>query len=422
MSPSAYAIVGMTAIVAGLVGVLVFAVLRFASAARDSKRFLSENRSETAFVPAALQEALTKLKAQEREMSARAEASERLSEEIVESLTAGLLVVGSEQEIRILNPAGRRMLNLAGSVVSQNYRQVLREFSPLVGTVQECLTTGRPIVRRTLEIQSSGRQVMHLGVSASPLADGFSQLHGVICLFTDLTPVVEMEEQLRLKDSLARVGELTAGIAHEFRNGLATIHGYAWLLDLNALPASYRPHVEGIRQETESLGQVVTNFLNFAKPTHVSLSQVDLRAIAERAADEMRADALAHGGTVRVTGDFPTIDGDEVLLRQAFSNLVRNAVEASLGASKAPEVVIDGHIEAGHVRVWVDDNGPGIPPSERDRIFTPFFTTKRRGTGLGLALVQKIIVTHNGRIQVASSPQGGASLQVILPIGATSSV
>jgi PAS domain S-box-containing protein len=422
MSPLAYAVVGMTAIVAGLVGVLVFAAMRFASGAKDSKRFLSENRSETAFVPAALQEALTTLKAQEREMSARAEASERLSEEIVESLTAGLLVVGSEQEIRILNPAGRRMLNLPGSVVSENYRQVLRQFSPLVGTVQECLTTGRPIVRRTFEIQSSDRQVMHLGVSVSPLVDGHSQLHGVICLFTDLTPVVEMEEQLRLKDSLARVGELTAGIAHEFRNGLATIHGYARLLDLNALPASYRPHVEGIRQETDSLGQVVTNFLNFAKPTHVSLSRVDLRAIAERAADEVRADALAHGGTVRVTGDFPTIDGDDVLLRQAFSNLVRNAVEASLGASKAPEVVIDGHIEAGHVRVSVDDNGPGIPPSERDRIFTPFFTTKGRGTGLGLALVQKIIVTHNGRIQVSSSLQDGASLQVILPIAAPSSM
>jgi len=79
-------------------------------------------------------------------------------------------------------------------------------------------------------------------------------------------------------------------------------------------------------------------------------------------------------------------------------------------------VVIEGHMEADHVRVSVDDNGPGIPSSERERIFTPFFTTKGRGTGLGLALVQKIIVTHNGRIQVATSAQGGASMQVILPV------
>src|SRR4029077_19495219 len=134
--------------------------------------------------------------------------------------------------------------------------------------------------RRELEIRSGARKVTHFGVSVSRLSDEHDQLQGVICLFTDLTPIMEMEEQLRLKDSLARVGELTAGIAHEFRNGLATIHGYARLLDLNALPASYRPHVEGIRAETDSLGEVVTNFLNFAKPTHVSSSRVDLRGIA----------------------------------------------------------------------------------------------------------------------------------------------
>jgi signal transduction histidine kinase len=419
MNPSVYAVIGLTAIVAALIGVLVFAVLRFASAARDSRHYLSEDRSETAFVTTALQEALTKLRAQEREMSARAEASERLSAEIVESMSTGLLVVSSERQIRILNPAGRRLLNPPESSVTENYRDALREFTPLAGVIEECLSTGRPIVRRKLEIRSGSRQVTHLGVSVSPLRDGRGQLHGAICLFTDLTPVVEMEEQLRLKDSLARVGELTAGIAHEFRNGLATIHGYARLLDLNALPAPYRPHVEGIRQETDSLGQVVTNFLNFARPAQVSLSPVDLRVIAERAADEVRAEARAHGGTVGVQGTFPVIEGDDVLLRQAFSNLIRNAVEASLGASRVPQVAIDGRIEGDHVRVSIDDNGPGIAESERERIFTPFFTTKGRGTGLGLSLVQKIIVTHNGRIQVARSPQGGASLQVILPIAAS---
>jgi two-component system sensor histidine kinase HydH len=419
VSPSVYAVIGLTAIVAALIGVLVFAVLRFGSAARDSSRYLSENRSETGFVTVALQEALTKLKAQEREMSARAEASERLSGEIVESLTAGLLVVSSEHTIRILNPAGRRMLNLPDGAIARDCRTALAEFSPLADTVQECLSTGRPVVRRTLEIRSGDHAVTHFGVSVSPLSDDHAALHGVICLFTDLTPIVEMEAQLRLKDSLARVGELTAGIAHEFRNGLATIHGYSRLLDLNALPAAFRPYVEGIRQETTALGEVVTNFLNFAKPTQVSLSPVDLRAIAERAADEVRPEARAHGGTVVVQGTFPVIEGDDVLLRQAFSNLLRNAVEAAVDASRAPQVTIDGQLEGDHVRVSIDDNGPGIAESERERIFTPFHTTKGHGTGLGLALVQKIIVTHNGRIQVGRSPQGGASLQLTLPIATT---
>jgi signal transduction histidine kinase len=414
LNPNAYALIGLTAMVAGLIGILVFAVLKFASAARESRLHLRENKSESAFVTAALHEALTKVKAQEREMSARAEASERLSGEIVESLSSGLLVVASDGQLRILNPAGRRLLRGDDAAIARPYREVLP--GPLAQLVQECLHKGAPIVRQTVQISSTDQSPAYLGVSVSPLSNGHGEPHGAICLFTDLTPVVEMEEQLRLKESLAQVGELTAGIAHEFRNGLATIHGYARLLDLNALPTTYHPHLHGIRQETEALGEVVTNFLNFAKPAQLMLSPVDLQAIAERAADEVRAETKTRGGDVVVRGEFPVIEGDDVLLRQAFSNVLRNAVEACVDAATIPKIVVDGRVEGGTVRVTVDDNGPGIPVADRERVFRPFVTTKGRGTGLGLALVQKIIVTHNGRIQLASNPVGGASVQIVLPL------
>ena len=132
----------------------------------------------------------------------------------------------------------------------------------------------------------------------------------------------------------------------------------------------------------------------------------------------MRAEARAAGGGVEVRGEFGSIDGDEVLLRQAFSNLLRNAVEACTAVSLAPLVVIESEVDAVHrmLRIAVSDNGPGIEPSARERVFQPFFTSKRNGTGLGLALVQKIIVFHNGRINVGSSPQGGASFQITLPL------
>jgi signal transduction histidine kinase len=109
--------------------------------------------------------------------------------------------------------------------------------------------------------------------------------------------------------------------------------------------------------------------------------------------------------------------GDEVLLRQAFSNLLRNAVEACHGHAKTPLIAIDSQVDAAQSlsTVTVHDNGPGIPPALGDRIFQPFVTGKRSGTGLGLALVQKIVVSHNGRIVVASGPHGGAAFQVTLP-------
>jgi len=112
------------------------------------------------------------------------------------------------------------------------------------------------------------------------------------------------------------------------------------------------------------------------------------------------------------------VDADDVLLRQAFSNLLRNAVEACQGAGVTPNIHVEGALDAaqGVARVTVLDNGPGIPPDAREKIFRPFFTTKKTGTGLGLALVQKIVVTHNGRVLATTSPAGGASFQVTLPL------
>jgi two-component system sensor histidine kinase HydH len=411
---NAYALLGLTALVAGLVAILVFALLRFVAAARATRRHSHEG-GELALLSSALEQAVGRLKAQERATAARAEASERLSGEIITSLTAGLLVVGLNAEIRILNPAGRRMLELDDGTPLDDYRQALAE--PLSQTIDQCLATRAPIQRRTVTLRQA-RGATYLGVTVSPLTDPRGALHGAICLFSDLTAVANLEEQLRLKDSLAAVGELTAGIAHEFRNGLATIQGYSKLIDLRLLPDTYRPYVEGIRAETESLAQVVTNFLNFARPARLTLTRVDLRAICDRAADEVRAEARSLGGDVEVRGQFGAIEGDEVLLRQAFSNLLRNAVEACTGASVAPVVVVESIVDTARQSssISVNDSGPGIDPSDRERIFRPFYTSKRSGTGLGLALVQKIIVFHNGRIAIGTSPQGGASLQVTLPL------
>ena len=417
LTPGASVLLGLTLLVGCLLAVMTLAILRLAAAVRATRRSSRSSGTEAALMSAALQEAVAKLKAQERATAARAEASERLSEEIIISLTSGLLVAGLKGEVRILNPAGHRMIGVSEYATIADVKRALEDLS-LSGVVSECLETGTAIVRRTVSLPEPRHGVSHLGVSVSPLSDAEGAIHGAICLFTDLTAVKDLEEQLRLKDSLAAVGELTAGIAHEFRNGLATIHGYSKLLDLSALPESYRPYVQGIRAEADSLSQVVTNFLSFARPAELALSRVELGGICERAAEEVRADARLLGGDVMVRGEFPVIEGDEVLLRQAFSNLLRNALEACIAAAVAPGIIIQSEVDSVQKtsRIAVNDNGPGIPLALRERVFRPFFTSKRSGTGMGLALVQKIIVFHNGRVAAGVSPSGGASLQITLPI------
>lgn len=417
MTQYGYLILGFTVVIGVVAGVVTFAVLRVATAARSTTRELRRDGSETVFMAAAMQDAVTRLREQERAMKARAEASERLSSEIVTNLTSGLLLAGADGSILALNPAGRRLLNLSASSLPR-LRELGAHTAPLADVVEECLRTGRPIVRRSLKIDPTGRQLRHFGVTVSPVQEERGQPQNAICLFTDLSAVIDLEEQLRLKDSLARLGEMTAGVAHEFRNSLGTIHGYSHLMDPMRLPQEYRPYIDGIRRETQALGEVVTNFLNFARPAELVVSPVELRAAVDRAAAEIRSETQSRGGDVVVRGEFGTVAGDEVMLRQAFSNLCRNALEACVAGDRPPRVVIEGVVDRqnGRVQVTVIDNGPGIDTAHADRVFRPFFTTKASGTGLGLALVQKIIVSHNGRVTAGNEAGGGARFEVTLPI------
>ena len=418
MNQSGYLFLGLTAIVAALSAVLAYAVVKFIVAARDLTRKSGAAGGEGVLMASALEDALRNLRQQERAMKARAEASERLSGEIVASLTSGLLVVDEGGVVRTLNPAGRRLLDLPDGDWNEPYRDLLTSAPELVDLINECLTNAKPVLRRTVNTGRAAPAATHLGVTVSPIRGESGRAYGAICLFSDLSEIVQLEDQLRLKDTLARLGELTAGIAHEFRNGLATIHGYSRLLDLDRLPPDFRPYVSGIRQETEALGQIVTNFLNFAKPAQVTMSPLDLHAVVSRAADDIVKEVRARNGELTILGEFGRVDGDDVLLRQAVSNLCRNALEACVDAGVTPRIDIQGSVDrhARVARVTVTDNGPGMTPKVAERMFRPFFTTKARGTGLGLALVQKIVVTHNGRVAAVPYGQTGARLQVTLPL------
>ena len=414
MTPSGYLFLGLTALVAALVAVLIFAVLRFAAAARETKQIRTGTTAEAVLLSSAMQDAVSSLKAREQAMSARAVASEQLASQVFDSLTAGLIVVSPDGRIQIANPAACEMLSAPASVVDMDFRSWLGS-SPMAAAIEDGLGSGRAIARRVVHTLTAD-EGRHFGVTVSPLGHASG---GAICLFSDLTTVVELEQQLQMKEALARLGEMTAGIAHEFRNGLATIHGYSRLFDLQSLPAPYPAYVEGIRQEADALGHVVTNFLNFARPEQLLMSPVDLEAAATRVVDELRRE-LHPDAAIIVEGAFGSIQGDEVLLRQVFGNLVRNAAEACETAGRVPKIVIRGECSGDQqlATVSIGDNGPGIPAEHRERVFQPFFTTRSRGSGLGLAIVQKLVLLHNGKVAIDSSPEGGAEFHLTFPVAA----
>ena len=413
LTPAGYLLLGLTAIIGLLAGVLGFAVLRIVTGARESGRRLRETSNDATVLSAALQEAVAKIKQQERTSFARAEASERLNAQIVDGLTSGLLVAGADGGVRMLNPAAHRILGIAPRAMPAQLDEILATVPALAQLVRDAAAGRRAVSRRHIATGDRSGGPSHLGVTLSPWSGEGSE-SGVICLFTDLSRVVALEDQLRLKDALARLGELTAGLAHEFRNGLSTIHGYARMLDPAALPPPHGAYAEGIRGETQALGEVVTRFLDFARPERLTLQTLALELVIKRAVSDVDPEAAA----VTVSGAFGHVEGDEVLLRQTFANLVRNALEACQRVGSVADVRVHGGINVadGIVEITVADNGPGLPATDRDRLFQPFFTTRSHGTGLGLALVQKFVVTHNGQVRADDRPSGGAVFTVRLPL------
>jgi PAS domain S-box-containing protein len=384
--------------------------------------------SPTVFMSASMQAVIQKLREQEKELESlqrrereRAQQSERLSEEVTRNMPAGLLLVGGNGLITSANPAAEVALGIRG-LVYRRYAEVLGADSKLAGLLQECLTQGRTFRRQEIEYQPPSGEFRQLGVTISPILTRGGQLSGALCLLSDLTELTALQRQMQMKESLAALGELSAGIAHEFKNSLATISGYAQMIraETEGDPAE---NAQRILEQTRSLAPVVTEFLRFARPQELANEEVPLKILVERVISEIR-DSQSQAEIV-AEGQLESVSGDEGLLRQVVLNLVRNAAEATSPQSTAPQVVIRGAVEqtAGRAvqRLIVSDNGPGIPPGDLPKIFAPFFTTKANGTGLGLAIVQKIVLQHGGSIEARNRPEGGAEFIICLPMSRQSS-
>lgn len=414
-----------------LVGVIVVGFFALRRSFRETRSAHETEREPTprtenaaAFMTASMQAVIQKLREQEKELEQlhqqekeRAEQTERLSEEVTRNMPAGLLVVSANGIISSANPASEQTLGIRG-LAFRRYSEALGEHSALTRLVARCLATGQ-IFRRE-QVEYSGRQgeKRQLGVTISPIRRGNEKVTGVICLLSDLTELAALQQQIQLKENLAALGELSAGIAHEFKNALATISGYAQMLRADATTPDVSDHAQRILEQTQNVTRVVTEFLKYARPLEVTDEPVSLAPLVERVRSAI-SDAMPQV-QVRAEGNFEEVNGDESLLRQAILNLARNAAEACLDSPGGGCVILRGEVARsegpGVQRLVILDNGPGIAPDAASKLFLPFFTTKATGTGLGLAVVQKIIVQHGGRVEAESRPEGGAAFIVTLPL------
>ena len=409
------------------VGWLIFSLVR--KVFKDSRESQTQNidaaprvDNSAAFMTASMQGVIRKLREQEKELERlhrvekeRAEHTERLSEEVTRNMPAGLVMVNAQGIVASANPAAEQVLGVRG-LGYRRYSEVLGENSELTQLVGQCLAQGKIFRREQVDHKTPSGETRRLGVTISPVRSADEKISGAICLLSDLTELAALQEQMELKKHLAALGELSAGIAHEFKNALATISGYAQMIRSESSDGEISDHAERILEQTRNITHVVTEFLKFARPLDISDEPVDLQPLIGRAIDEISN--AAPGVSVRAEGTFGTVAGDEGLLRQVILNLARNGAEACEGRTDG-RVVVRGEIVSGgdapSQRITVQDNGSGISADAMPNLFHPFFTTKARGTGLGLAVVQKIILQHGGLIEARNHPSGGAVFIVTLP-------
>ena len=401
-----------------LVLTLIVLVLVFFYLLRTVTRFYNKKKSterkdtsQVGFVVDTFHELVSKLKENERELEIlrqkaedRAVIIEGYNENILQSVPSGVMSFDEELRITKVNLTAEKVFEIKRETVLGKYHEDVLN-SPITDLLKEKKVIERGEISYTTP---SGRKIW-LGLNLSPLKNKEAKTIGQILVFTDITEIKAFEAQMELRSRLSSLGEISAGIAHELRNPMGVIAGYTKLLSKKA-DESLRPTVNAIAKEINVMNRIISDFLSFAKPAELNISDVDLKGIIGNCVSVVaggKGDIKTH---IDIDG-LPAIKGDEILLRQAFTNLVQNAIESM---PKGGELSVRSSL-GDFIEVSISDTGPGIAENIVDKIFLPFFTTKDRGTGLGLSIVQKIIVSHGGNIFVDSS-NNGTTFRIKFPI------
>ena len=355
---------------------------------------------------------------------------DRFFRHIVNSMRNGAMAVRRDGTLVLMNDEAYRIFSIQRQPddFGKPFSEVLRgrpDVQRVLASAFELTTLPNRVEMRLKDIDRV------IGYTLSHVRDDGERLIGVVMFFKDLTQVEQLEERERLRDRLASLGEMAAGIAHELKNPLAGIEVMAGLLrrQVAELPDA-QTLLADIISEAKLANAIVVAMLEFVRPIRLQVERTDINAVLHQAitlaeGKARRGETSVH---VDVAPDIPMIEGDQFQLCQVFTNLLMNAFEAldgrgriSISATEelteqVPWLTAELSEPTRTIVVEVSDDGPGVPQHLSDRIFDPFFTTKPQGSGLGLPIVRKIVDAHDGRIDLSILPGTGTRFRVTLPV------
>jgi signal transduction histidine kinase len=363
-----------------------------------------EDRDELAGLVATFDRALTAL-------APRRSGLDGLREALGSELDGGFLLLDREGSLLAATPAAAELLALPALETGAPVGRALAARPDLAALLERTVASGEPLPRGAARIERGDREAT-LGVTAEPLRGEGDRPRGWLVLVADLTEIERHAAHERLADGLAQLGELSAGVAHELRNSLATLSGWVALARRTDLPEGAAEALAEIARETDQLARVVADFLAVARPGTRRLETLDLAAVVERAASDPRLEDP--GVRIRTPGEAP-FTGDAELLERALRNLLLNAVDAQRSAGADGPVALALAARGEDWEITVEDRGPGVPAEIRSRLFEPFASGRPGGAGLGLALARRIVVLHGGSLALDDREGGGTRARIRLP-------
>jgi PAS domain S-box-containing protein len=359
---------------------------------------------------------------------------DRFFRHIVSNMRNGVIAIHRDGTVALMNDEAYRIFSLTrqASDVGRSFSEVFRDRPDVVRVLSGVFEMTTLPNRAELRLKDMDRVI---GYTLSQVKDDAGQAIGAALFFKDLTQVEQLEERERLRDRLARLGEMAAGIAHELKNPLAGIEVMAGLLR-RQVPDSVDAQslLADIISEAKLANAIVVEMLEFVRPIRLQVERTDVGDVLHQAITLAESKVKRGGVSVDldVAKTLPMIHGDQHQLCQVFTNLLTNAFEALDGKGRVtiravaetleqdPAFASGPHAPTPAVIVDVTDDGPGVPTDLNDRIFDPFFTTKPQGSGLGLPIVRKIVDAHDGRIDLTSWPGQGTRFRVTLPVSSES--
>jgi two-component system sensor histidine kinase PilS (NtrC family) len=325
--------------------------------------------------------------------------------ELIESLPSGLLTADLSGSILIFNRAAEQITGIARTAAIGN--NIITVFPFVTHPIETLRGEG------TITVHDTHRTI---GLTLSRSTDSTGQEIGYICIFQDITELKRLEAELKHKETLAAIGELSANMAHEIRNPLASLKGSIEILKEGTLTKAHGEKLMDIAlSEMDRLNTIITDFLTYSRPKPPEFLVFDLHAMLDEII-QLTRNAVMNVDNISITKDFGghyEIVADPQKLRQVFLNLTMNAIESMPGGGS---LTIRTRRFHDAVTVSFKDSGIGIPAENLKEIFYPFFTTKDRGTGLGLSIAYRIIEEHRGRITVHSIPGAGTTFEVTIPV------